>query len=150
MSEVPPVPPPPPARPVWHSRTLRFMLLLACLGLVFWLRRVFVAGQVAGNNLESSAMFRFGASFAGGFFIGWAYRKSIHVAGLIFGGLLALVGFAKWTGLLHLEWDAISRSLHDSFTFVQGEALQAEKFLTGLLPSGFAGLAGVFKGARHK
>lgn len=126
------------------------MLLLALTGFLFWLRRVYVAGSAADNHLESSAMFRFGGSFVGGFFIGWAYRKSLRLATIIFGGLIALVGFAKWSGLLHLEWDAITRSLHDSLTLFQGEALKAEKFLTGLLPSAFAGLAGIFKGARHK
>lgn len=150
MTEIQNLSPPHPARPFWHSRTLIFMLLLALAGFLFWLRRVYVAGSAADNHLESSLMFRFGGSFVGGFLIGWAYRKSIHLATLIFGGLLALVGLAKWSGLLHLEWDTITQSLQDSCTFLQGEALKAEKFLTGLLPSGFAGLAGVFKGARHK
>jgi uncharacterized membrane protein (Fun14 family) len=139
-----------PLRPFWRSRSLRLMLLLALVGFLFWLRRIYVAGQAPGNSLESSALFRFGASFAGGFFIGWAYRKSLRIAGMIFAGLLALVGLAKWSGLLPLEWDALTQSLHDGFTFFSGEATKAEKFLTGLLPSGVAGLAGVFKGARHK
>ncbi len=137
-------------RPIWHSWSLRFMTLIALVGIIFWWRRVHFGDGVPNNQLESSAMFRFGGSFVGGFFIGWAYRKSIHIAALIFGAVIGLISLAKWTGLIQLEWDTITQSLHDNLTFFEGEALKAEKFLAGLLPSGMAGALGVFKGARHK
>jgi uncharacterized membrane protein (Fun14 family) len=140
----------PPHRPFWHSKTLRFMLLLAVAGLALWARRWHADGAAAGQSPESSALFRFGGGFCGGFFIGWAYRKSLRLAALIFGGLVALIGMAKWSGLIHLDWDAVTKSLNDVFAMCQGELARCEKFLMGLLPSGFAGLLGVFKGARQK
>lgn len=124
------------------------MTLLAFAGLFFWFRRL-NDGHTE-NGLASSALFRFGASFVGGFFIGWAYRKSIHIATMMLAGLLAAVAAAKWSGLLPLDWNSVEGSLHDGFTFFSGEAEKAEKFLTGLLPSSFAGGCGIFKGVRHK
>ena len=143
-------PPPLPPRPFWHSKSLGLMALVALAGIFFWLRRIHAASGADDHHLGDSAMFRFDASFTGGFFIGWAYRKSIRIATMILAGLLALFGAAKWTGLLPFDWDMITQSLHDAFAFFSGEAAKAKKNLTGVLPSGLAGGLGVFKGARHK
>ncbi|MFO1515138.1 MAG: FUN14 domain-containing protein [Verrucomicrobiota bacterium] len=61
----------------------------------------------ANSGVQSSALFRFGFSYAGGFLIGWLFRKSLKLALLATGVLALAVAAGKYSGLFNLDWAAI-------------------------------------------
>lgn len=137
------------------------------LGLVLWGRDPFNRGTVsddrspvssslaAGNppassGVKSSALFRFGFSYAGGFLIGWLFRKSLKLALLATGVVALAVAAGKYSGLFNLDWAAIETHTAQSLAWLKGELGAFKEFLTGYLPSAAVGLVGMFKGARHR
>ena len=145
MSEVAPFPTHA-GRPLWRSKSLLLALGLAGGGIYYALKNP----ATADAPLENSAWFRFGASFVGGFVLGWAFRQSLRLAAVAVVVLLMVVFVAKWTGWFHLDWALLETAVRDSFGWLRGEAMGLKKLLTGWLPSGVAGFLGVWRGMRHR
>ncbi|MFM2082413.1 MAG: hypothetical protein RL380_1104 [Verrucomicrobiota bacterium] len=143
MNEGVPIPSPSSGRPPWRSKTLLLALGVAGGGIYFALKN-------PGAPWENSAGFRFGASFVGGFVIGWAFRQSLRLAAVAVAVLLMAVFVARWTGWFHLDWALLETSVRESLGWLRGEALGLKRLLTGWLPSGVAGLLGVWRGLRHR
>lgn len=123
-----------------------------------WAAKSFLAAgatTVAGfgawlNDMMSPAVARAGASYVGGFLIGWALRRTVKIALLIAGSLLALIAVLKTTGWIHLDWSLIEADVSRSLNWLQGKAEGFKEVLTGYLPSAGAGGAGAFFGFRKK
>lgn len=92
------------------------------------------------------ATFRLGAGYAGGFFIGWLFRKFIKTALLVTGGLLALTAVARKLGWFEADWSSLEGYLRDSFAWISGHAGSFKNFITGYLPSAGAAALGFFFG----
>jgi len=137
------------------------------LGLVIWGRNSSNRGSVrddrspvssslaAGGtrppaDLKSSALFRLGFSYAGGFLIGWLFRKSLKLALLAAGVLALAVAAGKYSGMFNLDWAAIEAHTAQSLAWLKGELGAFKEFLTGYLPSAVVGFVGMFMGARHR
>jgi uncharacterized membrane protein (Fun14 family) len=133
-------------RPLWRSKSLLLALGLAGGGVFYALKNP----AAADAPLENSAWFRFGASYVGGFVIGWAFRQSLRLAAVAVAVILMAVFVAKWTGWFHLDWPLLETSVRDSLGWLRGEVLVVKKLLTGWLPSGVAGFLGVWRGMRHR
>ncbi|MCC6142156.1 MAG: hypothetical protein IT389_16270 [Nitrospira sp.] len=102
------------------------------------------------NDMMSPALARGGASFMGGFLIGWAVRRTIKLAVIVAGLLMALLVAIKTTGAIDLDWTSIEASITHSLAWVQGKAEGFKEVLTGYLPSAGAGGAGTYFGFRKK
>lgn len=102
------------------------------------------------NDMMSPALARGGASFMGGFLIGWAIRRTVKLAIIMAGMLLALLAAIKMTGWVDLDWAAIETNITHSLAWAQGKAEGFKEVLTGYLPSAGAGGAGTFLGFRKK
>ena len=123
-----------------------------------WKAKPFLAGGVATiggltawlNDMMSPALARGGASFMGGFLVGWAFRRTVKVAAIVAGLLLALVAALKTTGWIDLDWIAIEANISHSLAWIQGKAEGFKQVLTGYLPSAGAGTAGAYFGFRKR
>ena len=118
----------------WPEGTEEIVLAGGC----FWgIERI--AWQVPGVHTTS-------AGYAGGFFIGWLFRKFIKTALLVSGGLLALLAVARKLGWFEADWTSLEGYLRDSFAWIGGHAGSFKNFLTGYLPSAGAAALGFFFG----
>lgn len=123
-----------------------------------WMAKPFLAAgatTIAGlgawiNDMMSPALASGGASFLGGFLLGWAFRKTVKLALLVTLSLVALIAILKTTGWIHLEWNLIQADATRTLAWVQGQAESYKDVLTGYLPSAGAGGAGAFFGFRKK
>lgn len=123
-----------------------------------WAAKSFMAASattVAGfgawlSDMMSPALARGGASFIGGFLVGWAFRKTLKIALLITLSLAALVAILKTTGWIHLEWNLIESDVHRTLDWARGQAQSLKEVAVGYLPSAGAGVAGAFFGFRNK
>ena len=102
------------------------------------------------SNMTSPTVAKMGASFLGGFLIGWAFRRFLKTAALIAGITLAGVAALEATGWIALDWVSIERQISQGFRWLQGEAEGLKTLLTGYMPSAGAGGAGAFFGFRRK
>ena len=100
-------------------------------------------------NVRSSALFRLGFSYAGGFLIGWLFRKSLKLALLAAGAVTLVVAAGKYFGAFELDWTAIEAHTAQSLAWLKGELGAFKEFLTGYLPSAAIAFVGLFMGARH-
>jgi uncharacterized membrane protein (Fun14 family) len=87
------------------------------------------------------------ASYIGGFFIGWAFRRFIRLALALVALVVLLVGLGKYVG-----WNTSSaeNEVKAKASWVRHEATAATDYLRGLLPSTSAGAVGAFLGFRRK
>lgn len=123
-----------------------------------WTAKPFLAAgatTVAGfgawlNDMMSPALARGGASFLGGFLIGWALRKTLMLALLITAALAALVFVLKSTGWIHLEWNLIQADVTHTLDWARGKAQGLREVATGYLSAFGAGAAGVLFGFLRK
>ena len=123
-----------------------------------WTAKPFLAAgatTVAGfgawlNDMMSPALARGGASFLGGFLIGWALRKTLLLALLITAALAALVFVLKSTGWIHLEWNLIQADVTHTLDWARGKAQGLREVATGYLSSVGAGAAGALFGFLRK
>lgn len=123
-----------------------------------WAAKSFLAAgatTVAGigawlSDMMSPALARGGASFLGGFLVGWAFRKTLKIALIITLSLAALVAILKTTGWIHLEWNLIESDVNRTLNWAQGQAQSMKEVAIGYLPSAGAGVAGAFFGFRKK
>jgi uncharacterized membrane protein (Fun14 family) len=149
----------------WRSRTVLLAFLAVLAGLSLWVRDVAKgppppppaqvitpAGQAtAGGGWDFSrpvpGYVRVCASYIGGFFIGWAFRRFLRLALSLVALAALLVGLGKCVG-----WNTApaETKLKDRATWIQREANAATDYLKGLLPSTTAGAVGVFLGFRRK
>ena len=123
----------------WKSKSVLTAGAATIAGLGGWL-----------NDTMSPALARGGASYIGGFLIGWAFRRAIKVAAVIAGIVLACAAALKGTGWINLDWASIESYVSQSLSRLNGEAEGLKNLLTGYLPSAGAGGAGVFFGFRKK
>lgn len=100
-------------------------------------------------DVRSSALFRLGFSYAGGFLIGWLFRKSLKLALLAAGAVTLVVTAGKYFGAFDLDWTAIQAHTAHSLAWLKGELGAFKDFLTGYLPSAAIAFVGLFMGARH-
>ena len=123
-----------------------------------WMAKPFLAAgatTIAGfgawlNDMMSPALASGGASFLGGFLLGWAFRKTVKLAILISISLLALVAILKTTGWIHLEWDLIQADITRVTDWVRGKAEGFKGAMSSYLPSAGGAGAGAFFGFRKK
>jgi uncharacterized membrane protein (Fun14 family) len=142
--------------------TVKSTLLTKALGPLLsdppWAAKSFLAASattVAGlgawlSDMMSPALARGGASFLGGFLLGWAFRKTLKIALIVTGSLLALIAILKTTGWIHLEWNLIESDVNRTLNWAQGQAQSMKEVAIGYLPSAGAGGAGAFFGFRKK
>lgn len=125
--------------PPWDSKSFLGAGATTLAGLGAWM-----------NDMMSPALARGGASFMGGFLIGWAIRRTVKLAVIVTGLLLTLLAAVKMTGIVELDWTVIETNIVHSLAWAQGKAEGFKEVLTGYLPSAGAGGAGAFIGLRKK
>ena len=107
-----------------------------------------VASWVAG--LSSPAVVGIGASYLGGFFFGWAFRRFLKMAALITGGLLAGIAVLEETGWIDLDWTSVETQISHTIASAHQGAQGLRHILSGYFPSTGAGAVGMFFGFRKK
>jgi uncharacterized membrane protein (Fun14 family) len=125
--------------PPWAAKPFLAASATTVAGLGAWL-----------TDMMSPALARGGASFLGGFLVGWAFRKTLKIALIITLSLAALVAILKTTGWIHLEWNLIQSDVNRTLNWAQGQAQSLKEVAVGYLPSAGAGVAGAFFGLRKK
>jgi uncharacterized membrane protein (Fun14 family) len=123
-----------------------------------WAAKSFLAAgatTVAGigawlSDMMSPALARGGASFLGGFLLGWAFRKTVKLALIIAASLLVLIAILKTTGWIHLDWTLIQADATRTLDWARGKAQGFKEVLTGYLPAAGAAGAGAIFGFRKK
>lgn len=101
-------------------------------------------------DLTSPAVAGIGASYLGGFFIGWAFRRFLRMAALIVGGLLACIAVLENTGWIDLDWTSVETQINHAITAVHRGTEGLKHILSGYLPSTGAGAVGMFFGFRKR
>ena len=125
--------------PPWNATSFLGAGVTTLAGLGAWM-----------NDLVSPALARGGASFMSGFLIGWAIRRTVKMAAIVAGLLLAFLAAVKMSGAIYLDWAAIETNITHSLAWIQGKAEGFKEVLTGYLPSAGAGGAGTYLGFRKK
>jgi uncharacterized membrane protein (Fun14 family) len=123
----------------WNAKSVIAAGVATVGGLVSWVA-----------DLSSPAVVGIGASYLGGFFFGWAFRRFLKMAALITGGLLACIAVLEDTGWIDLNWTSVETQISHSIAAVHQGAEGLKHILSGYLPSTGAGAAGVFFGFRKK
>ncbi len=164
-------------RPFWQSPSIWVAASLMVLGLGLWGLEAFTGGEEeaatpsgvdgattlmqsrsqTGAEADSDglppmspAVFRLGAGYLGGFFLGWALRRFITLTLVVTGGLVVLLAAFQGLGWFEVNWPAVEEHLQMSLAWIQGQAGSFKTFVTGYLPSASAGTAGLFVGFRRK
>ena len=159
-------------RPPWKAKTVWAALGLMLLGGGLWIKDRAQADSPAvargGSQFSDSsatgsqssgihelkpsapATFRFGASYVGGFFLGWTFRRFLKLTLLLSGMAIALIALGKKFGWFELDWAALESHVRHSLAWLQGEAGAFKQFITGYLPSAGAAGVGAFLGFRRK
>ena len=125
--------------PPWAAKSFMAASATTVAGVGAWL-----------SDMMSPALARGGASFIGGFLVGWAFRKTLKIALLLTLSLAALVAILKTPGWIHLEWNLIESDVHRTLDWARGQAQSLKEVAVGYLPSAGAGVAGAFFGFRNK
>lgn len=153
--------------PLWKAKTLWIAAALMVVSLGMWALESRNASQgtagdtslttslVASQGDEtttrpgSSALFRFGASYLAGFFLGWGLRKFLKVTLLISGAVIAGIFVLRHTGMIDLDWAYVQGHVSQSFAWLTGQAGAVKDFVTGYIPSAAAVGVGIFMGVRY-
>lgn len=125
--------------PPWAAKSFMAASATTVAGVGAWL-----------TDMMSPALARGGASFIGGFLVGWAFRKTLKLALIITVSLAALVAILKTTGWIHLEWNLIESDVNRTLDWARGQAQSLKEVAVGYLPSAGAAGAGAFFGLRNK
>lgn len=123
----------------WNAKSFIGAGVATAAGLISWI-----------TDFSSPAVARFGGSYLGGFFLGWAFRRFLKIAALIAGAVLASIAALKSTGWIDLDWAAVETQISQGLTSIHQGAEGLKNTLSGYLPSAGAGAAGVFFGFRKK
>ena len=94
------------------------------------------------------ATFRLGAGYAGGFLIGWLFRRFIRIALLVTGALVGLIALARGFGWFEADWASMEGSIRESLAWLTVRAGSFKDLITGYLPSAGAATLGVIFGLR--
>jgi len=133
--------------PPWRSRSVAFAAAITIVGLGFWLKD---RGRIDADPAQLSVLFRIGASYLGGYLLGWAFRRGLKalaiISAILVGGILLL----KLSGWVNLDWGSIQQNVAESFDWLRGEAEGWRKLLSSYLPSVAVAAVGFFFGARRK
>lgn len=149
----------------WRAKTVLLALFVVLVGLGFWARDIAKgppppapahvtapgAQPTSGGGWDFSRPFpgylRICASYIGGFFIGWAFRRFIRLALALAALAALLVGVGKYAG-----WNVApaETKVKERAKWVQHDATTASDYLKHLLPSASAGAVGAFLGFRRK
>lgn len=126
------------AEPPWKAKSVIAAAITAGGGLAAWM------------GDYSPALFRFGVSYIGGFFIGWMFRRFVKIAVVIAGAAIALLAALKGTGWVNLDWAAFGGLISHNLASLQEGAEGLKQLFTGYLPSAASATAGLFFGFRKK
>lgn len=133
--------------PPWRSRTVALAAAIMLVGLGFWLKD---RGKLSADPAQVSALFRVGASYLGGYFLGWGFRRGLKSLVIIAGVMGGTIAVLQTTGWLDLNWDSIRQNLDHSFDWLRGETEGWRRLLMGYLPSATLAAVGFFFGTRRK
>ena len=138
--------PPPPsaweamlADPPWAAKSFLAVAVATIGGLASWI-----------GNFTSPAAAQIGASYLGGFLIGWAFRRFLRIAAMLVAIVLACMAAMKATGWIDVDWNALEAQITGTIQWLHGEAQGFKNVVTGFLPSAGAAGAGSFFGFRKK
>lgn len=149
----------------WRSKTVLLALCAVLVGLGLWLRDAAhgpptsssppavasapLPAQDGGWDFSQPvpAYVRLCASYIGGFFIGWAFRRFLRLALAAVALALLLLGVARYAG-----WNTgpVQTKVREQASRARHEAVLARDYLKGLLPSTAAGAVGLFLGFRRR
>jgi uncharacterized membrane protein (Fun14 family) len=114
-------------------------------------KRTSVSQETSADSRDLSppvpAPVRICASYVGGFFLGWAFRRVVYLILAVAAAALIIVGFGRLAGCDTVS--AETKVKHGS-SLVQQEAKAARDRLKAMLPSASAGAVGTFLGFRRK
>lgn len=149
--------PPGNSRPPWNARSVRVAMVMVVLGSGLYLKDLWISAPsvpVEENRPATTApshendtapglpaTLRLGASYIGGFLVGWGFRRFIGLSILVSTASLALVAIGRKTGWIDLDWTLLENQVHRTTAWFQAEAGMVKALLESCLPS--AGTAGV-------
>lgn len=127
------------ADPPWAAKSFLAVAVATIGGLASWI-----------GNYTSPAVAQLGASYLGGFLIGWAFRRFLRIAAMLLAVVVAGVAVIKGTGWIDVDWSALEEQIRHTVQWLHGEAEGLKNVVTGVLPSAGAAGAGSFFGFRKK
>lgn len=127
------------ADPPWAAKSFLAVAVATIGGLASWI-----------GNFTSPAAAQIGASYLGGFLIGWAFRRFLRTAAMLVAIVLACMAAMKATGWIDVDWNALEAQITGTIQWLHGEAQGFKNVVTGFLPSAGAAGAGSFFGFRKK
>lgn len=127
------------ADPPWAAKSFVAIAMATIGGLATWI-----------GNYTSPATAQIGASYLGGFLLGWAFRRFLRIAAMLVALVLACIGVMKASGWIDVDWSALEGQVSRTVQWLHGEAQGLKDVLTGFLPSAGAAGAGSFFGFRKK
>jgi uncharacterized membrane protein (Fun14 family) len=149
----------------WRAKTVLVALIVVVLGGWFWVRDAMKNEPAAAPQGSTTSMrpetqthgwdfsrpvpapVRIGASYIGGFLIGWAFRRVLHVILALAGAALLIVGAGKFAGCNTVPTET---KVKQTSALVQHEATIARDYLKTVLPTASAGAVGTFLGFRRR
>ncbi len=161
-------------RPLWQAKTVWIAVALMLLGGGIWIKERTSArspstpAPASGAQFSNStptgmptartqsgesaapATFRFGASYLGGFLLGWTLRRFLKWTLLFSGAAFVLVFLGRKFGWFEVDWATVEGHLRHSLAWLRGEAGAFRQFITGYLPSAGGAAVGVFLGFRRR
>jgi uncharacterized membrane protein (Fun14 family) len=127
------------ADPPWAAKSFIAVAAATIGGLASWI-----------GNYSSPAAAQIGASYLGGFLLGWAFRRFLRIAAMLVAVVLAGIAVMKASGWIDVDWSALEAQVGRTVQWLHGEAEGLRNVLTGFLPSAGAAGAGSFFGFRKK
>ena len=127
------------ADPPWAAKSFLAVAAATIGGLASWI-----------GNHSSPAAAQIGASYLGGFLLGWAFRRFLRIAAMLVAVVLAGIAVMKASGWIDVDWSALEAQVGRTVQWLHGEAEGLRNVLTGFLPSAGAAGAGSFFGFRKK
>jgi uncharacterized membrane protein (Fun14 family) len=123
----------------WNAKSVIAAAVATVGGLASWV-----------TDHSSPAVAGIGGSYLAGFFMGWAFRRTLKIAALITGGLLACIAVLQDTGWIDLDWASVEAQISHAIAAAHQGAQGLKHILSGYLPSTGAGAVGMFFGFRKK
>jgi uncharacterized membrane protein (Fun14 family) len=127
------------ADPPWAAKSFLAVAAATIGGLASWI-----------GNYSSPAAAQIGASYLGGFLLGWAFRRFLRIAAMLVAVMLAGIAVMKASGWIDVDWSALEAQVGRTVQWLHGEAEGLRNVLTSFLPSAGAAGAGSFFGFRKK
>ncbi len=127
------------ADPPWAAKSFLAVAAATIGGLASWI-----------GNYSSPAAAQIGASYLGGFLLGWAFRRFLRIAAMLVAIVLAGIAVMKASGWVDVDWSALEAQVGRTVQWLHGEAEGLRSVLTGFLPSAGAAGAGSFFGFRKR